>query len=365
MAGVSVTASLSLMVGVAVATSLAVSAILVGPAVIDCAKSPIGLGACLHAELARFVPVASGVPTPAPPVARQAAAQIEADAGSATAPSPAPPVVLERRTGTLGGDAAIPSRAVADISLAPAAGSLSGGGDPEITGAIGVELSRLRVELQASASVDAAMPEADASLSQALGTLAAASAQSPQMADASVELSSEAGEVSAALAAAPDALAAATVLSDAQGSVLVSTGPPVPDVVVSAEFSSSAGEIVAGSEPLPAITPVPSAELAASSMEITATDAPSTASDVSVVLLPSPSIETTPSSSVAPASEVVIEPSAAPPPDAPPQPEPAQPPSGETWASPLVARTDPRFPNVVSLPAPSGTDNSVITLQLN
>src|SRR5690242_4230168 len=99
------------MVGVAVATSLAVSTILVGPAVVDCAKSPMGLGACLHAELARFVPVTGGARISAPPPEQVPAGRIEADAGSAIAVPPSPPVVLEQ-TGALGGVAASISREI-------------------------------------------------------------------------------------------------------------------------------------------------------------------------------------------------------------------------------------------------------------
>jgi hypothetical protein len=352
-AGVNATASLSLMVSVAVATSLAVSAIVAGPTLLACAKSPGGLGACLHAEFAKLEPNPPAIPATVPHV-DPPTGQMEANAGPVLAPSASPPTLLTGPTGSLsGGGSTAASETVAEVALAPAGGSLMAGTDPQITDAIGVELSRAPGRMDASAFIDAPAPVLDTALTREPGTLEASAPPPTNSDEASVALGAGAGEVSAALAAAPDALAAATILSVLPGWVSTTATSPTSEAATNTELSAGDGHIDVSGVPAPAST-VLGVELAAPTGVVTAAGASSAALDMSITLTPVVSAEASNFPAAPPASEAIIE-QAAPPPDPPNPPAPVTPPP----------QIDPRFPNVLTLSAPSGSGTSITTLQLN
>ena len=157
MAGGHAAASVSLTIGVAVATLLVVGGILAGPAILDCAKQTGGIGACLREK------VTHSSSLPAPP-----AAPIET-AVSSEPPSAAPPIVADipRNTGWIEVNATeYDPRPSAVAILSPAPGNLDASGlvPSNPASAADALLTRPPGQLTASLSEPASIPTPSANL---------------------------------------------------------------------------------------------------------------------------------------------------------------------------------------------------------
>ena len=308
MAGGHATASVSLTIGVAVATLLVVGGILAGPAILDCAKQTGGIGACLREKATH-----SGGSLPAPP-----AAPVETAISSQLPPAP-PPIVADipRNTGWIEVNAVeYDPRPSAMAILFPA---------PHNLGAAGLVPPK-------------SGPTSAAALRPSPGHLTASLSEPASVPVPSVNLVPRTGEVRA------------------------DSGTPEPGPVGSARLVRPIGNLTASfsvlvlGEPSSAnLLPTPSASggIGTNSADRAIVTLEANVLPDSPLPLPRPELVSPVKSDAAPEK---LEASGSPAPPAKPVPT----------ALPVhVVKADPRYPNVLVLPPPnSGADSSFATLTL-
>jgi len=328
---------LSLTIGVAFATLLVVSAILAGPAILDCGHQTGGVGACLRDRVEK-----SGLLPSAAPVS-------ERPVSIASVSSVAPPMVADapRAPGWIEANATEYQPPLSGTAaLSPPAGALGA------TGAI---------------SQQSGFP-GRASNSSRRGAMAAAgeAAQVTFAEDGQVVLAEPDGEVTAT------------------GTVVARHGRPVLHLQPEPGVGVVAGEVIPGvTASADAAIAAPLGHLAASGTGTFATDA------VAAVLAAQPASIPLGSGSIGahtidaqvtleaelPPAATELPTAATPPPPVPRRLAPAamRPPAQPKAAAiadrktgtPRALRYDPRYPNVLVLPPPnSGADSSFATLQL-
>ena len=384
MAGGRAAASLSLTIGVALATLVVIGGILAGPSIVDCSRQPDGIGACLRGKIqqSRLVshtpksarPAVSAEiapdPDPAPSVAAETGPRnpgwIEANA-TEYEQGPSGVAVLSGTAGSVlaGGSTSAPAVA-GDIALAPPSGQLGAGGVVPPTGVTANE----------------------AALSAPVGDISANGRAVPAVAwrDAGVDLAEPSGLVDAggasqqsithsgdvALAEAPGTLIAggtATAVAEPADSALLAPsgaidaggrdgGPSALAAEIDPQVPARGVAVVAGDVGLGAS--------GAGSVLLQASAVPPMVLDVSTpVFVPNtpdpPPVVTKPVAKLKPApverkAAEVQEP-------APVVPKPVAKPKS---APGPVIKYNPRYPNVIVLPPPNtGANSSFATLTLN
>lgn len=295
-------ASLSLTIGVAVATLLVTGAIVAGPAILDCSRTPGGVGACLHA---RAVDHGLLHETPAPSTdPPHAAGWIEANATEYDAP-PASSAILLPGTGRIGaeGTTRASGQLAADVAVGPDNGGLLARGTASSPAPdVRLSLTGPNGGLGATATESAATPAtrpppafddrtgslvadtevveppgqgSSLAIEGPAGALAAMAADGPLPVPAQVALAGQVGRISTAAGndlpvSGPPLLVQAPAGRTGAGT---SSGPvPRP---AAAAIGAPAGEVATGSAALTALAPYPSVRLAPPHGDLGAVGVPS------------------------------------------------------------------------------------------
>jgi hypothetical protein len=394
-------ASVSLTVGIAVATSLVVAGILAGPAILDCSKSDGGIAICLRAkaEAVGWLPLArqtgqvaaSALEMTPPPTSTAALAPVAGNVGTGSITMQPSVVDVTIAKGQEAITAESPSELgplAADIALATSGTSIvTGAAEPESTSIPSATLSASTAQLDATADLPRTGAPANASLAPFPQDLKASSAlKPPPVGDAAVELLAPAGTMSASGDVVPLAPLVANVAASVEpgrasvDASLDSGGGPSAAAALSPEPGSMAAGIAAtinSAEPAVVLSPASSSSVAASvPVTVIAIETPTPQVDAIV----GGAIKGTP---LASANAVLIAPLASQPPKAaaidPPSmsppatgPSTADPPSIEPPSPPLAPKAaevptlkpDARYPNFVVLAEPHGDSTSVVTLKV-
>jgi hypothetical protein len=414
------TASMSLMIGVAAATSLIVAGILAGPALLDCNRAPGGIAACLRAKVdatgllpeapkGAAPPLASAIAPPGSPgwidvnatelaSSQNAVAALSAGEGAvigssaATTPGPVVEIALTAPDTFVDGGTAAPSiTGSIDVALAAPTGNLDTApvADPAEP-PLAIDMSAARNLIDASAASTAPNSPDLAELSPRVGNLNASSASAGVDAPAATELRGLPGALAAeGIPPSATPLTATLDASPATGQVSTTLAIDGRDAMTGgASLSSSAASVDAGATSQPAAAP-PSLELSpplgSLLVEADPWSAPLTAAletspalgevtasgeatdpqtEAVAALNADPPIS--PASSLLPPLSTPVEPPllplASPVIAAIADPPPADPPKP---ASRPVLIDDPQYPNVLTLPPPAlGSNSSVVLLQL-
>ncbi|MEO6012763.1 MAG: hypothetical protein ABIQ30_04150 [Devosia sp.] len=415
MAGARTSISVSATIGVAMATLLVVGGILAGPAILDCSKDSAHFGACLRDKVSNSGLIGpeqetierpaliSEVPPDTPPIhaeASRAQGWIEANATEYPG-SPAASAVLSAPGGWLIVDGSVRVRNgdAADAALTAPAGKLSATGRMPVQPAAEVALTRRLVELGASGGVGVTSDGAGATLAPSAGRVDALGRMAPDTRmTADVALAARDGSLDASgSGAAPVAGVDLTLVPrrgavDASGThgggivLEASIAPSRADGVLSAAGNTAApvqpaylmlmpqtgklganGDEGTGARLQAEISPaarfgdlLTSGEIGGASVQGAANLTPP---PPPVTIAPVLKASIAPEQTVAPAPVKIVK-APVKVTKAPAKTVVAK--AAKTAKAPPPLKYDPRYPNVVVLPAPAkGKDSSFATLQLN